>query len=121
MGYKGYSRKFLDSSGISIGDIVKITKNETSYQGILLDRAEDPDDKHIVLKLNSGYNVGIDVMDAVAELVQKGDIPKLEHNPLNIKKDADKPDISIISTGGTVASVVDYKTGAVHPAFTADD
>jgi glutamyl-tRNA(Gln) amidotransferase subunit D len=72
MGYKGSSRKFLDSSGISIGDIVKITKNETSYQGILLDRAEDPDDKHIVLKLNSGYNVGIDVRDAVAKLVQKG-------------------------------------------------
>ncbi len=61
MGYKGSSRKFLDSSGISIGDIIKITKNETSYQGILLDRAEDPDDKHIVLKLESGYNVGIDV------------------------------------------------------------
>jgi glutamyl-tRNA(Gln) amidotransferase subunit D len=40
---------------------------------------------------------------------------------LILKKDADKPDISIISTGGTVASVVDYKTGAVHPAFTADD
>jgi glutamyl-tRNA(Gln) amidotransferase subunit D len=121
MGYKGSSRKFLDSSGISIGDIVKITKNGTSYQGILLDRAEDPDDKHIVLKLDSGYNVGIDVMDAIAELVQKGDIPKLEHHPLNIEKDVDKPDISIISTGGTVASVVDYKTGAVHPAFTADD
>ncbi len=33
----------------------------------------------------------------------------------------EKPDISIVSTGGTVASVVDYKTGAVHPAFTADD
>ena len=30
-------------------------------------------------------------------------------------------DISIISTGGTVASIIDYKTGAVHPAFTADD
>ena len=121
MGYKGSSKKFLDSSGISIGDIVKITKNNTSYQGILLDRAEDPDDKHVVLKLNSGYNVGIDVVDAVAELVQKGDIPKLKHQPLNIKKDIDKLDISIISTGGTVASVIDYKTGAVHPAFTADD
>ena len=38
-----------------------------------------------------------------------------------LKGDAEKPDISIVSTGGTVASVVDYKTGAVHPAFTADD
>ena len=33
----------------------------------------------------------------------------------------DKDNLSIISTGGTVASVIDYKTGAVHPAFTADD
>ena len=47
MGYKGSSRKFLDSIGISIGDIIKITKNGISYQGILLDRADDPDDKHI--------------------------------------------------------------------------
>ncbi len=50
MAYKGSSRKFLDASGISIGDIIKITKNGTSYQGILLDRAEDPDDKHISFK-----------------------------------------------------------------------
>ncbi|MBZ2165231.1 Glu-tRNA(Gln) amidotransferase subunit GatD [Methanobacterium spitsbergense] len=121
MGYKGSSQKFLELSGISIGDIIKITKNNVSYQGILLDRAEDPDDKHIVLKLDSGYNIGIDVVGALAELVTKGDKPNLELPPLDMGKDVDKPDISIVSTGGTVASVVDYKTGAVHPAFTADD
>ncbi len=121
MGYKGSSQKFLELSGISIGDIIKITKNSVSYQGILLDRAEDPDDKHIVLKLDSGYNIGIDVGGALAELVKKGEKPNLELPPLDIGKDIEKPDISIISTGGTVASVVDYKTGAVHPAFTADD
>ena len=121
MGYKGSSRKFLDSSGISIGDIIKITKNGVSYQGILLDRAEDPDDKHIVLKLESGYNIGVDVGQSVAELVDKGDIPKLALPPLDIERNDENPDISIVSTGGTVASVVDYKTGAVHPAFTADD
>ena len=121
MGYKGSSRKFLDSSGISIGDIIKITKNGVSYQGILLDRAEDPDDKHIVLKLESGYNIGVDVGQSVAELVEKGDIPKLALPPLDIERNDENPDISIVSTGGTVASVVDYKTGAVHPAFTADD
>jgi glutamyl-tRNA(Gln) amidotransferase subunit D len=121
MAYKGSSRKFLDASGISIGDIIKITKNGTSYQGILLDRAEDPDDKHLVLKLDSGYNVGIDIENALGELIKKGDKPKIELKPLEIEKYAEKPDISIISTGGTVASIVDYKTGAVHPAFTADD
>jgi glutamyl-tRNA(Gln) amidotransferase subunit D len=121
MVYKGSSRKFLDSSGISIGDVIKITKNEISFKGILLDRAEDPDDKHIVIKLDSGYNIGVDVSDTVAELVKKGDKPRLEMQPIDMVKDVEKPDISIISTGGTVASVIDYKTGAVHPAFTADD
>ena len=121
MVYKGLSAEFLDSSGLSIGDLIKVEKNGTSYFGILLDRAEDPDEKHIVIKLNSGYNVGIDVNNAKAELVESGDKPKIELAPLNIEKDAEKPDISIVSTGGTVASVIDYKTGAVHPAFTADD
>lgn len=121
MVYNGLSAKFLDSSGLSIGDYVKIEKNGTSYFGILLDRAEDPDEKHIVIKLDSGYNVGIDVNDARAELVEKGDKPKIELPPLNINSDTEKPDVSIVSTGGTVASVIDYKTGAVHPAFTADD
>lgn len=121
MVYKGLSAEFLDSSGLSIGDLIKVEKNGTSYFGILLDRAEDPDEKHIVIKLNSGYNVGIDVNNAKAELVESGDKPKIELAPLNIENDAEKPDISIVSTGGTVASVIDYKTGAVHPAFTADD
>jgi glutamyl-tRNA(Gln) amidotransferase subunit D len=121
MVYRGLSAEFLDSSGLSIGDLIKVEKNGTSYFGILLDRAEDPDEKHIVIKLNSGYNVGIDVNNATAELVESGDKPKIELAPLNIEKDAEKPDISIVSTGGTVASVIDYKTGAVHPAFTAED
>jgi glutamyl-tRNA(Gln) amidotransferase subunit D len=121
MVYKGLSSEFLDSSGLSIGDYIKIEKNGTSYFGILLDRAEDPDEKHIVIKLNSGYNVGIDVTGVKAELVESGDKPNMELPPLNIVKDSEKPEISIVSTGGTVASVIDYKTGAVHPAFTADD
>jgi len=121
MVYKGLSAEFLDSSGLSIGDLIKIEKNGTSYFGILLDRAEDPDEKHIVIKLNSGYNVGIDVNGAKAELIESGDKPKMELPPLNIDNDSEKPEISIISTGGTVASVIDYKTGAVHPAFTAED
>lgn len=121
MGYKGVSKKFLDSLGFTIGDVIKITKNSTSYEGMLLDRAEDPEEKYIVLKLDSGYNIGIDVNGAVGELVEKGEKPKIVLPPLDIDINEDKHDISIISTGGTVASVVDYKTGAVHPAFTADD
>ncbi|MDI6723437.1 MAG: Glu-tRNA(Gln) amidotransferase subunit GatD [Methanobacterium sp.] len=121
MSYRGDSKVFLDSAGISIGDSVKIIKKDISYEGMILDRAEDADDKHVVLKLNNGYNIGLEIKDADIKLIKKGEKPKIELKPLNIEKNPEKRDISIISTGGTVASIIDYKTGAVHPAFTADD
>jgi len=121
MSYNGTSKAFLESTGISVGDSVKIIKKDITYEGMILDRSEDADDKHVVLKLENGYNIGLNITEAEIELIKKGERPKIEMKPLKIEKDSKKRDISIISTGGTVASVIDYKTGAVHPAFTADD
>ncbi|WP_414469738.1 Glu-tRNA(Gln) amidotransferase subunit GatD [Methanobacterium sp. ACI-7] len=121
MSYKGASKEFLDSAGITIGDSVKITKNDIYYEGMILDRAEDADDLHVVLKLTNGYNIGLDIRDAKIELLKKGEKPRIELKDFQVEIDQNKHDISIISTGGTVASIIDYKTGAVHPAFTADD
>ena len=121
MSYNGNSKAFLEAAGISIGDSVKILKKDITYEGMILDRSEDADDNHVVLKLENGYNIGLSIIEAEIELVKKGEKPKIVMKPLKIKRDPNKRDISIISTGGTVASVIDYKTGAVHPAFTADD
>jgi glutamyl-tRNA(Gln) amidotransferase subunit D len=121
MSYNGNSKAFLEAAGISIGDSVKILKKDITYEGMILDRSEDADDNHVVLKLENGYNIGLSIIEAEIELVKKGEKPKIGMKPLKIKSDPNKRDISIISTGGTVASVIDYKTGAVHPAFTADD
>ena len=121
MNYRGSAKEFLEKKDIAIGDAVKLTKKNISYTGMILDRAEDADDKHLVIKLDSGYNIGVNISEAKIELLEKGLKPKIELPPVNLEKDHQKMDISIISTGGTVASVIDYKTGAVHPAFTADD
>lgn len=121
MNYQGPAKKLLESLNISLGDILNVKKPDISYTGMLLERTKDADNNHIVLKMDSGYNVGIEISGAEIEVVEKGDKPKIEMGPLDIKRDPEKMDISIISTGGTVASMVDYKTGAVHPAFTADD
>jgi glutamyl-tRNA(Gln) amidotransferase subunit D len=121
MSYKGICKEFLESCGLSIGDRILITKKDVKYRGMVLNRAEGTDNKHLVLKLDNGYNIGVDVTEAKVELVSKGDKPKIELPPLEVEQDPGKMDISIISTGGTVASIIDYKTGAVHPAFTADD
>jgi glutamyl-tRNA(Gln) amidotransferase subunit D len=117
MSYKGICKEFLDSCGISFGDIILITKNNVEYKGMVLNRATGVDDKHLVLKLDNGYNIGVDVTDAKVKFLEKGEKPKIELPTLDVKNDPDKKNISIISTGGTVASI----TGAVHPAFTADD
>lgn len=121
MSYKKLAKSFLDSANVSIGDTVKVEKNKVFYEGMLLDRSEDSDDGYIVLKLDSGYNLGVNILDAKIELIKKGKEPKIQFDSLKIEEDTNRMDISIISTGGTVSSVIDYKTGAVHPAFTADD
>lgn len=121
MAYKGFCKEFLESCGVSIGDIVSIKKKDIEYKGMLLNRSKGLDDIHVVLKLANGYNIGVDITDVELTLLEKGEKPKIELPPLDIEKNPDKLDISIISTGGTVASIIDYKTGAVHPAFTADD
>ena len=120
--YKELTSKFLDSANVSVGDTVLIEKSEDeSYTGILLDRSENASDGYVVLKLDSGYNLGININDASIKLIEKGDKPKIGYDDVEIEYDDSKMDISIISTGGTVSSIIDYKTGAVHPSFTAGD
>ncbi len=121
MTYKQIAKTYLDDNGISIGDTVRINKEDISYEGILLDRSEDSEDGYLVLKLSSGYNIGVAIENSTAELIETGDKPKIGYSGDKIDKDPNKMDISIISTGGTVSSIIDYKTGAVHPAFTAED
>ena len=121
MTYKQIAKTYLDDNGISIGDTVRINKEDISYEGILLDRSEDSEDGYLVLKLSSGYNIGVAIEDSTAELIETGDKPNIGYSGDKIDKDPNKMDISIISTGGTVSSIIDYKTGAVHPAFTAED
>ncbi|MGL4669666.1 MAG: Glu-tRNA(Gln) amidotransferase subunit GatD [Methanobacteriaceae archaeon] len=121
MSYKKQVQGFLDANNVSIGDKVSASKENLSYEGILLDRSDDADDTHIVLKLASGYNIGVNTHGLKISLIEKGEKPKIEYDELNIVDDYKKATVSIISTGGTVSSIIDYKTGAVHPAFTAKD
>ncbi|WP_456418621.1 Glu-tRNA(Gln) amidotransferase subunit GatD, partial [Methanocaldococcus infernus] len=53
------------------------------------------------------------------EILKRREV-KYEIPPISIESEEEKL-ISILSTGGTVASKVDYETGAVHPSFTAED
>ncbi|MBR0271407.1 MAG: Glu-tRNA(Gln) amidotransferase subunit GatD [Methanobrevibacter sp.] len=121
MSYKQNAKEFIENYNLGIGDKIKLNKEDISYTGILLDRPEDADDGYLVLKLSSGYNIGVAIENTTAELIEKGEKPKIGFDKTEIPKDDSKQNISIVSTGGTVSSVIDYRTGAVHPAFTASD
>ncbi len=121
MTYEGYLKDFLDYSDITVGDTVKVTKPDIEHTGMLLEKPDYSNENTIILKLDSGYNIGIDIEDAKIEKISAGQKPKIELDPVDKQISDDKDNLSILSTGGTVASVIDYKTGAVHPAFTADD
>lgn len=121
MTYKEISQDYIKQYGISIGDTVKVNKQDISYTGILLDRPEDADDGYLVIKLSSGYNIGVAIENTTCELIEKGEKPKIGYDETEIPHDDAKQNISIVSTGGTVSSVIDYRTGAVHPKFTASD
>ncbi|EHP87440.1 Glu-tRNA(Gln) amidotransferase subunit GatD [Methanotorris formicicus] len=104
---------------MEIGDVVKVCTRDSEYIGVILPSI---DENTVVIKMKNGYNVGIlkENIEKI-EIIEKGKKPEYKLPPLDIKKNPNLKNISILSTGGTVASRVDYKTGAVHPAFTADD
>ncbi len=120
-GYKGKTLEAIKRAEAEIGDIIRVTKNEEVYEGILIPRSEYDDEKHLVIKLKSGYNIGIRITpNTKIQKTGKGAKPTFAPPPL-AGQNPELPKIAIISTGGTIASRVDYRTGAVRPALTASD
>ena len=108
-------------SGFNIGDKIRVKKDDNIYEGILMPHHRFSDEDIVTLKLDNGYNIGIEVDEGTElELIEEsGEKEEIEKAPAEF--DEEKADISIISTGGTIASYVEYRTGAVHPAETAED
>ena len=118
-GYKGKIRDFLTQNKVEVGELIKIT-SELTYSGILMPRYESGDESHIVLKLKSGYNIGIE-FDKIEKIEKVGEGQSIVESPQVIEKNENLPKILLLSTGGTIASKVDYRTGAVTPALSASE
>ncbi|MBT4257716.1 Glu-tRNA(Gln) amidotransferase subunit GatD [archaeon] len=100
-----------------IGDKVEVHTGKKIYEGILLEAPAD--EKGIILvKLNSGYNLGLikkDILE-IKSIESRGDgFRKQEPKLSKIKLDSKKPNVAMIITGGTIASRLDAKTGGVSP------
>ncbi|BEP17003.1 Glu-tRNA(Gln) amidotransferase subunit GatD [Pyrofollis japonicus] len=131
-GYSGVAEKLLKQAGAHIGDYIRIVRSDgKEFKGILMPRYSIKPRPIIVIKLDNGYNIGVKVDDntvievvktreAILEEARQGapaTIPLLEEAP----KPEKRPLVTILGTGGTIASRIEYETGAVKPAFSAKD
>jgi glutamyl-tRNA(Gln) amidotransferase subunit D len=120
-GYSGEALGILKKAKVEIGDRIRVSNKGRVYEGILIPRSEYGDEKHIVIKLKNGYNIGVRVAEYTQiEKTGAGAKPAFT-TPPPPSQDKTLPRATIISTGGTIASRVDYRTGAVRPALSASD
>ena len=121
-GYSGLVLEKLSKANVRVGDTLSIMHDGTEYTGVLMPRSQVGSDSfHIAIKLESGYNIGINVDETTIIRRIKAAIKKKSNPDDVIYEDEKLPSVAILSTGGTIASKVDYHTGAVNPALTAKD
>ncbi len=120
-GYRGRALKVLKEAKVEVGDSIRIVREDVTYEGILMPRSEYGDDRHIVIKLRSGYNIGVRVTPTTRIEKTGSRVKPTFKPPPPPEERPNLPRVSILSTGGTIASRVDYRTGAVRPAISASD
>ncbi|GAB1443239.1 Glu-tRNA(Gln) amidotransferase subunit GatD [Ignavibacteriales bacterium] len=116
-GYRGDALAALQKFSALIWSDIEVLTADGTYKGRVLPRSETADDQHIVIKLVSGYNIGI-ASSRILDIKVTG--RKEAHYKIPEKEfpyDPRKPRVKLLGTGGTIASRLDYRTGAVIPAF----
>ena len=116
-GYKGAALEVLKKFNVRVWGQATVATSRGAFIGTVLPRSENDDDQHIVMKIPTGYNVGLDIT-TITMMKETGykkanyKIPEKEF-PTTVGL----PKVKLIGTGGTIASRLDYRTGAVIPAF----
>ena len=120
MSYSNALSKTLESLGATEGTKLSDEKDGRNYTGTLMPHHEFSAPDILILKMKSGYNVGIRIAgDTKISVVEKPAERTRKEVPVEFRKGL--PKLVLIGTGGTIASYVDYRTGAVHPALSTSD
>ena len=118
MSYSVSLSKLLKNIGAEEGSKLSVCSNGKTYVGRLMPHHDFSDSDIVVIKLSSGYNVGIKVYaDSEVKVLEQA-APNLKKEAANERKEG-LPNVVLIGTGGTIASNADYRTGAISPALSA--
>ncbi|MDQ6723754.1 MAG: asparaginase domain-containing protein [Thermoproteota archaeon] len=142
--YISKSQQLLNKYKVKIGDSVKLLSNKIDYTGIIMPRYESFNDNYIVIKLKNGYNIGI-LLENVINITSNKSSETPVNTPFNISSKTEEPfnnfnppkkndftinesniskslpKILLLSTGGTIASKIDYRTGGVTSILNASE
>src|SRR5512136_2211544 len=116
-GYRGEALDVLKNFDAQIWSDVEIKTDTGTFTGIILPRSETADPYHIVLKLRVGYNIGIAAKKIRSITIAGRKEAHYKIPEKDFPRDPKKPRVKLLGTGGTIASRLDYRTGAVIPAF----
>jgi len=120
--YTGKAKELINSIEASIGDEIEINKSGKTFRGLLMPQTGKEKNEYLILKLKNGYNIGIKIEEGIKlKKLSKGREPEINRKGKDIQPNEENPTVSILGTGGTVASRIDYKTGAVKPTFSANE
>ncbi len=110
----------LRAIGAQEGDTVLVTVGERVIEGRVMPHHGASAMRILTLKLSSGYNIGVQLDEhARLLLLRKADAPFRPTRVLSARPGLRL--VAFLGTGGTIASYVDYRTGAVHPARSVED
>ena len=123
-GYTGSAASVLRELGLEPGDIIRVRRPDgLDVEGMLLPRYGDSGEPVIVLKLRNGYNVGVRLTGG--EVIERvGSVKRGEPGapvPLVEEVEVGGSRVFILGCGGTVASRIDYETGAVKPYLSPEE
>lgn len=116
-GYKGEALNLLQNFNVRVWGQAEFYTSRGIFKGTVLPRSENDDDQHIVIKISTGYNIGLDIK-TIKDAKETG--YKKAHYKIPEKEfpfTPGLPKVKLFGTGGTIASRLDYRTGAVIPAF----
>lgn len=110
------ARKRIETKNLSFGDVIEIKIDNQTFNGEFIKWEENL----TVIKLKSGYDIAVpnDSIEKIT-IIEEGRKPE-EKEQKEKRKEDKNPDITIITTGGTISSKIDYKTGGVSPSVDSD-
>lgn len=110
----------LKKQGVAEGDPVRVSSKGLVLEGVLLPKTAESDPAVLTLKLQSGYNAGVEFTSA-SSIEKIGGKQQLGAIPRVSLKQSGLPKIVLIATGGTIGTHVDYKTGGVFMCRTPEE